>query len=216
MLALPEIDRSPNPQMVIDLLSWSYAHYGGTFFKEVQAVRPGHYFCASRDRFRETEYFQPTGSIERRGERRDVGDEFRRLFRRAVLDRMDSQTPIVSHLSGGLDSSSIVCMADAIHREGAARAPVHVVSAVYPGQPHDETTFIEQVTRSVSFPAHRWDGNRPSGREFSRPPLSIPGSSAAFNGGSTGDIEIAAQLGARVAPHGRSRRRRHRRARSVQ
>jgi asparagine synthase (glutamine-hydrolysing) len=198
LLALPEIDRAPDPRTVVDLLSWSYAHYGRTFFRAVHALRPGHYFCATREAFRETEYVSPPASLSIRLRAEDYCDEFRALFRRAVRDRLDSQFPIVAHLSGGLDSSSIVFTADAIHRDEAGLAPVEIVSAIYAGQPHDESGFIDQVTRAVRLRAHRWDGNQPSGREFSDPPLSIPGSSAVFNGGSTGDIEIARQIGARA------------------
>ncbi len=198
LLVLPEIDRAPDPEPVIDLLSWSYAHYGRTFFRAVRALRPGHYFCATREALRETEYVSPPASLNVRLRAEDYRDEFRALFRRAVRDRLDSQFPIVAHLSGGLDSSSIAFTADAIHRDETGLAPVEIVSATYAGQAHDETAFIDQVTRAVRFRAHRWDGNQPSGREFSEPPLSSPGSSATFNGGSTGDIEIARQVGARV------------------
>ncbi len=198
MLALPDFDRSPSSQMVVDLLSWSYAHYGQTFFSAARSIRPGHYLCANSDSVREVEYFHPPARTRGRAHAGDYRDEFRALLRRAVDDRLDSQFPIVAHLSGGLDSSSIVGMAGAIYRDAGTRPPFHLVSAIFPGQPHDESSYIEQVAKSVGFDAHRWDGNQPSFREFTDPPLSIPGSSALFNGGSIGDIEIARRLGARV------------------
>jgi asparagine synthase (glutamine-hydrolysing) len=201
-LALPDFDRSPDPQMVVDLLSWSYAHYGPTFFSAARALRPGYYLSANAGSIREIEYFRPPDPSNGHVRSEDYRDEFRFLFRRAVSDRLDSQFPIVAHLSGGLDSSSIVGTAGAIYRDGGARPALHLVSATFPGQPHDETSWIEQVARSLPFEAHRWDGNQPSLREFTNPPLSIPGSSALFNGGSTGDVEIAERLGARVVLSG--------------
>jgi asparagine synthase (glutamine-hydrolysing) len=47
-------------------------------------------------------------------------EHFRHVFRQSVQRRLRSDSPILAELSGGLDSSSIVCMADDIlAREGA-------------------------------------------------------------------------------------------------
>lgn len=199
LLALREIDRSPNPQTVVDFLSWSFAHYGSTFFRGVDAILPGHYLRANQDVLVQTEYFHPPDRLIRYSRAEDYRDEFRWRFRRAVKDRLDSGYPVVAHLSGGLDSSSIVCMADRLYREAEVTSPaLHVVSAVFPGHPYDETPFIEEVMRAVTFEGHRWNGNVPSGMDFLSPSLSIPGATAGFNGGSAGDVEIARRLGARV------------------
>ena len=199
LIALKEVDRSPNPQVVVDFLSWSYAHYGPTFFRSIHAIRSGHYLLANAESVREVEYFRPLDRLIRYTRADDYREEFRSLFKRAVKDRIDSEYPVVAHLSGGLDSSSIVCLADRIYDDGdGGRPPFHVVSAVFPSQSYDESPFIDEVVRNVRFQAHKWDGNQPSRREFSHPSVSSPGSSVAFNGGSAGDIETAERLGARV------------------
>ncbi len=46
-------------------------------------------------------------------------EHFRTVFTEAVKRRLRSDTPILSELSGGMDSSSIVCMADRIIASGA-------------------------------------------------------------------------------------------------
>src|SRR6266700_1461580 len=199
MLALPEFDRSPNPSTVVDHLSWSYAHYGETFFRSARAIPPGHYLRACNDSAREVNYFHPPSELVRFARREEYCEQFRSLLRTAVSDRIDSAYPIVAHLSGGLDSSSIVCTADRLYRDsGSVRPPLHLGSATFAGQPYDEAPFIDQVATSVGFVSHRWDGNEPSGREVTHPSLSIPGGSVTFNSGSTGDVELAQRLGARV------------------
>lgn len=50
-------------------------------------------------------------------------EHFRIAFTESVRRRLCSDTPILAELSGGMDSSSIVCMADRIIAEGKAEAP---------------------------------------------------------------------------------------------
>lgn len=50
-------------------------------------------------------------------------EHFRTLFANSVRHRVRSDSPILAELSGGMDSSSIVCMADHIARRGLAETP---------------------------------------------------------------------------------------------
>jgi asparagine synthase (glutamine-hydrolysing) len=53
----------------------------------------------------------------------DYEEHFRSVFAQAVKRRLRSDRPVLAELSGGMDSSSIVCMADAVLACGAAETP---------------------------------------------------------------------------------------------
>ena len=66
--------------------------------------------------------FDPHKRIRYRTDR-EYEEHFRTVFAEAVRRRLRSDRPILAELSGGRDSSSIVCMADAVVARGAAETP---------------------------------------------------------------------------------------------
>lgn len=66
--------------------------------------------------------FEPGKKI-RYSSDREYEEHFRAVFAKAVQRRLHSDRPVLAHLSGGMDSSSIVCMADTIIANGAAETP---------------------------------------------------------------------------------------------
>ena len=66
--------------------------------------------------------FNPDARIRYRTDA-EYEDHFRIVFTQAVQRRLRSDAPILAELSGGMDSSSIVCMADTIIARGAAATP---------------------------------------------------------------------------------------------
>lgn len=63
--------------------------------------------------------FSPGMSVRYRTDD-EYEEHFRQVFRESVRRRLRSDSPILAELSGGMDSSSIVCMADTIMAHGAA------------------------------------------------------------------------------------------------
>src|SRR5882762_7136066 len=66
--------------------------------------------------------FDPDKRIRYRSDA-EYEEHFRTVFAEAVRRRLRSDSPILAELSGGMDSSSIVCMADIIIARGSAETP---------------------------------------------------------------------------------------------
>lgn len=62
-------------------------------------------------------------------------EHFRSVFAEAVLRRVRSDTPVLAELSGGIDSSSIVCMADRLISQGIAEARLDTISCYDDSEP---------------------------------------------------------------------------------
>ena len=74
-------------------------------------------------------------------------EHFRSVFGQSVRRRLRSCAPIMAELSGGMDSSSIVCMADTIIRSGKAETPrLDTVSYYNDDEPNwNERPYFEKV-----------------------------------------------------------------------
>jgi asparagine synthase (glutamine-hydrolysing) len=77
---------------------------------------------------------------------------FGERFLDAVRLRMRSDVPLACTLSGGLDSSSVLCTMERIrgmrgHSERLAPARTTAFVASYPGTSHDETAFAREMVR---------------------------------------------------------------------
>jgi len=82
---------------------------------------------------------------------------FRTLFAEAVRCRMRSVFPIGSELSGGLDSSSVVCVARYLQHEDSdiQHSPIHTFSSVFDQVPEsDERHYINQVLAGGDLVPH--------------------------------------------------------------
>jgi asparagine synthase (glutamine-hydrolysing) len=86
----------------------------------------------------------PIGNTIRYRRESDYEDQLRALFREAVQCRLRTSAPVLAELSGGLDSSSIVCMASHLKRSGDVKTP-RLVTLSYEHQGSRDTPFYTAV-----------------------------------------------------------------------
>ena len=171
------LDACPNDQMVYDYLMFGlHDHKQETFFQGVNRVMPATYLeiDASSGVPGETTthiYWEPVLD-----ESADADpSEFLRLFRRAVERRLVSEVPVGSCLSGGLDSTSIVCLMrdllkDKVPDSGSLGGRLKTFSAVFDKDPIDESRYISAaVAATQADPTYV----RPQSSDFSREMLDL-------------------------------------------
>jgi asparagine synthase (glutamine-hydrolysing) len=119
-----------------------------TPYKNIYAVPHGSVVSVYGQRLRVQPFWspQPNRELSCKSDA-EYEERFRELFRESVRCRLRTDRPIMAQLSGGLDSSSIVCVADQLIECGEAQAPaLETLSYVYgEARTADETKFIRCV-----------------------------------------------------------------------
>jgi asparagine synthase (glutamine-hydrolysing) len=128
-----------------------------TPYKHFAAVPPGGYVMHLNSGIVARQYWQ----VDTRHEisyktDSEYEEHFREIFRDAVRSRLRADRIVFSELSGGLDSSSIVCVADNIIHAGQAQATgLETISYLYDEAPTcDERVFIDCVEKERRQTGH--------------------------------------------------------------
>lgn len=156
---LPGWQAKLNGARAYDYLNWAACdHTPETLYADVRQLAGGEYVLTDLD--------AATRGIEPRRwytlEPTCVADldfvtaagRFRDLFEDSVRLRLRSDVPVGTGLSGGLDSSSIVCTANRLLREHDAHALQNTFSACSEDARFDERRFIEIVARHTGVAKH--------------------------------------------------------------
>ncbi len=111
LLALPEVPRQPNDPLIYDYLAHSLLdHTAETFFTGLRALPAAHILLVSADGLEQRPYWAL--DLERRAAPGDHAGQFAALFEDAVRVHLRSDVAVGTCLSGGLDSSAIVSVAN--------------------------------------------------------------------------------------------------------
>jgi len=153
LLSLPRVSAEAHPGVLFDFLVFST--YGcnseQTFFRDVQDMRGGHYLLV------------PLGALQGWSPRpvrwwgidlrnklegwsdRQYADRYRELFEDAVRLRLRSDVPVGSCLSGGLDSSGIVCVVDRLLKQAGIADRQKTFTSVSDNPRFDEREYAQAV-----------------------------------------------------------------------
>jgi asparagine synthase (glutamine-hydrolysing) len=155
---------------------------GATLFREVRELPPGHLLAVTADRaeLRPWWTFPEDPTVRVRSDR-EWAEAFLGLLRDAVRCRMRSRSPVGVMMSGGLDSTSVACLAGEELTRGGNPAPLRVFSWVFDELSCDERSFMDAVLERHGFESHRVVGDSlwpladaPAWRREPPPPAPTP------------------------------------------
>jgi asparagine synthase (glutamine-hydrolysing) len=161
ILCLPEVPSQLNEIRVGDFLTSMFDDTTITFYKNILRVPPAHTLTVSSTGTNLRSYWSldPTREI-RLGSDDEYAEAFREIFTEAVRCRLRSALPVGSFLSGGLDSSSIACVAEKLLSENGF-APLPTFSAVFDKVTEcDERPFQNAVISQGNFEPHHFYADR--------------------------------------------------------
>lgn len=119
-----------------------------TPYREIHSVQGGHFLLirAGKSTLRRYWALDPARRIRYKTDA-EYEEHFRQVFREAVRRRLRSVSPVLAELSGGLDSSSIVCMADDINASAHPSTPrIDTISFYNTKEPGgDERPYFSKV-----------------------------------------------------------------------
>lgn len=149
MLASGLIERKPDLQGINQVFTFFALPGPMTCFANVQQITPGHYLQFSRSaegRFRiaDRPYWElsfPDEGEEECPPEQVAIEEYERLFIQAVERRLQADVPVVSYLSGGVDSSLVTVVASKILGRPIPTFTVGIKTAGF-----DETNQAKVIT----------------------------------------------------------------------
>jgi len=130
-----------------------------TFYADIRRLPAGSWLSVGLDttverRYRSFDHVAPL----RLWSDAEYVEAFRSVFDRAVRDRLRSAVPVGSMLSGGVDSTSIVCLAERIYaREGRTLPTFSLVGADPATCP--ETPFLAALPEGLALERHTLAAN---------------------------------------------------------
>jgi asparagine synthase (glutamine-hydrolysing) len=161
--ALPDWQARMNGQRAYDFLNWGVLdHTDETMFDGVFQLRGGEALeldvrraCGGLPGGRLPVFrWYRLGATPFSGSMEDAAEEFRYRFTDAVRLHLRADVPVGSCLSGGLDSSSIVCVMNELLRTQGGSALQNTFSACADVKRFDEREWIEEVVKQTGVSAH--------------------------------------------------------------
>ncbi|MGH1366141.1 MAG: asparagine synthase (glutamine-hydrolyzing) [Calditrichia bacterium] len=162
LLQLPWLDAERHDGIFFDYLA--YKAYSGsdeqTSFRNIFQLKPGHYLSIPLGSIANSNLPVPQCwwdiDLSRRtiASDEDCADRYRELLTDAVRLRLRADVPVGTCLSGGLDSSGIVCIADKLIREKNPSAIQKTFTATSEDLRFDESDYAQAVIDRTQVEPH--------------------------------------------------------------
>ncbi|MBW4612040.1 MAG: lasso peptide isopeptide bond-forming cyclase [Desmonostoc vinosum HA7617-LM4] len=161
IFCLPDVPRQINEVRIGDYLTSMFHETDITSYQHILRLPPAHTMTVSAKGVKLQSYWSvdPHKELHLSSDQ-EYAEAFREIFSQAVQCRLRSAFPIGSQLSGGLDSSSITCMARKLLAENGGQR-LHTFSAIFDQLAEcDERQYIRAVIAQGGLEPHYVNGDQ--------------------------------------------------------
>lgn len=157
--AFPERARNLNKNRAVDFLKYGiFDHTAETLFSDVFQLRGGHnlVYEFSKGTFDIKKWYCcENAELSKQSSVFSAAKNFHDIFHDSINIRLRSDVKVGSCLSGGLDSSSIVCVVNNLLGEKRVHDNQETVSSCFDEILYDERFYIDQVVRQTNVASYR-------------------------------------------------------------
>lgn len=150
LFAEPMVSRQPNEGAVAEFMAAAPTNREETLYTDIKRVLPGRWLAVETEKADSAEHWRPPTELLSFDSDVEAAERLRDVFAVATRACLRGVPLAAAHLSGGLDSSSVVVMA----RQLSAPALVETASLLFPGlRGCDEGRYIDAVKAATGGPA---------------------------------------------------------------
>ena len=143
--------------LIVYLTNGTIDYSNETMFIGIQQLPGGHNLLFNTDTMKYTveQWYDLKQISPSKREQTEDNQIFSELFRDSVKLRLNADVPVGSCLSGGMDSSAIVCCANQFLNEIGHSGHQHTVSSCSADKAYDEQEYIDDVVKHTDVHSHK-------------------------------------------------------------
>ena len=152
LMTLPGIDKQIDPGAIDLFLTYQYIPHPHSIYRGIHKLPPGHYAVFENGALKIEKYWNVDWSKETPIDQPAASGQLRTLLSDAIRLRLRSDVPLGAFLSGGIDSSLVVAIAQQ-HLD----TPIQTFSIGFSEADFDETHFAKMVADHVGTKHERFE-----------------------------------------------------------
>jgi asparagine synthase (glutamine-hydrolysing) len=121
-----------------------------SWFEGIYRLPSAHNLIITKDGYDISQYWDYPDKVDKNLSWPDALENYKNLFNDAIKIRLRSDVPLGATLSGGLDSTSIVCSVDKIFKQ-----EINTYTASFPEEKYDEYKTVDSLSKDYNFLSNR-------------------------------------------------------------
>ena len=152
LLQIEGTSKAINPGAIDLYLTYQYVPHPHSIYRDIQKLPPGHYATFVENELTVEPFWKVDWSREVPTDLASAGEQLRSLLTDAIRIRLRSDVPLGAFLSGGIDSSLVVALAQ---RE--LEQPIQTFAIGFSEADFDETRYAQLVANHVGTKHERFE-----------------------------------------------------------